>query len=229
MQIQTPTLELNQVEVTALAHHKPQVCAVDDHLLHHEQSIRAVSGHLLYCSPPVCAVGDHVLLESNKEQVKEQPEPAHQELVVKVVKKWDSPKQSILVNSPERDQCAMLMEEALRRTANNLTDQDLSKDPRFLELSLEDPELVLFWTCSSHGIKVSSAQRFKVASPSSKASTAWIRPSRGVTQWARQSSEFAPEMKGTECGVCEWRSRSRPGPAPRSIRATGDRLRFILK
>ena len=28
--------------------------------------------------------------------------------------------------------------------------------------------------------------------------TAWIRISRGVTQWPRQSSEFAPEIEGTD-------------------------------
>ena len=29
--------------------------------------------------------------------------------------------------------------------------------------------------------------------------TAWLRISRGVAQWARQSSEFAPEIEGTCC------------------------------
>ena len=28
--------------------------------------------------------------------------------------------------------------------------------------------------------------------------TAWIRVSRGVTQWSGQSSEFAPEIEGTD-------------------------------
>ena len=71
VKIQTSCLEVNQEEVTALAHHKPQNCEVDEHLLHHEQSIRAVGDHLLRCGPPVCAVGDHVLRESEKKQVKE--------------------------------------------------------------------------------------------------------------------------------------------------------------
>ena len=53
VQIDTAILELNQEEVTALAHHKPKVCAVGDHSRHHK--------------PPVCFVGDHVLLESKKE------------------------------------------------------------------------------------------------------------------------------------------------------------------
>ena len=35
----------------------------------------------------------------------------------------------MLVNSSERDWYAMLMEEALRRIANNLPDHDLWKDP----------------------------------------------------------------------------------------------------
>ena len=34
-------LELHKEEVTAVAHHKPQVCAADDRLPKHEQSIRA--------------------------------------------------------------------------------------------------------------------------------------------------------------------------------------------
>ena len=33
---------------------------------------------------------------------------------------------------------------------------------------------------------------------SSMASTAWIRISRGVTQWARETSDFAPEMAGMD-------------------------------
>ena len=69
VRIQTSTVELNQVEVAALARSRPQVCAVDEHLHHHEQSIRAVCDHLPYCNSPVCAVGVRVLPESKKEQV----------------------------------------------------------------------------------------------------------------------------------------------------------------
>ena len=79
---QMPFPELDQEVITAPAHHRPQVCAVDEHLPHHEMSIRVVGDHLLCCKPPVCALGDQVLLESKKEQVKEPPEPT-QELVVK--------------------------------------------------------------------------------------------------------------------------------------------------
>ena len=81
--IQTSTLGLHQEEVTAVAHHRPHACAVDEHKLHRELSIRAADDQLLFCNPPVCAVGDHVLLESKKAQVKEPLEPAQQELVVK--------------------------------------------------------------------------------------------------------------------------------------------------
>ena len=77
VQIQTSTLELHREDATASAHHRPQVCAVDEHVPH-EQSIRAVGDHLLRCNPLVCAVGDHVLHESKKEQVKEPPEPTQQ-------------------------------------------------------------------------------------------------------------------------------------------------------
>ena len=38
--------DLNQEESTALAHHRPQIGAVDAHLLHHEQSIRALGKHI---------------------------------------------------------------------------------------------------------------------------------------------------------------------------------------
>ena len=41
------TIELNQDKVSALAHHRPQVRAVADHLLFHEQSSRAVADHVL--------------------------------------------------------------------------------------------------------------------------------------------------------------------------------------
>ena len=51
----------NQEEATTLAHHKPQVSAVDDHLLNHEQSICAVGDHVVRWNPSVCAVDDHVL------------------------------------------------------------------------------------------------------------------------------------------------------------------------
>ena len=60
--------------ITALVHHRPQVCAVVEHVLHHEQSIRAVVDQLLRCNPPVCAVGDHVPPKSKNEQVKKTPE-----------------------------------------------------------------------------------------------------------------------------------------------------------
>ena len=36
VQIRDSILESNQEEVRALAHHKPQFCAVDDHLPHHK-------------------------------------------------------------------------------------------------------------------------------------------------------------------------------------------------
>ena len=78
-----PAPELNQQEATALARHRPQVCAADAHFLHHEASIRAVGDHLPHNNPPLCAVGDHVNPESKKEQVKQPPEPMQQEIVLK--------------------------------------------------------------------------------------------------------------------------------------------------
>ena len=109
VQMHASIQERNQEEVTALAHHKTQVCAVGDHLLHHK--------------PPFCAVSDHVLLESRDEQVATTPEPTQHEL-------------SILQNE---NRYAMLMEERLSHIANNYTDQDLSRDPRYQEISLDEP------------------------------------------------------------------------------------------
>ena len=123
VQIQTFTLELNQEEVTPLAHHRPQVCPADEHLLHHEHSIRAEGDRLLHCDPPVCAVSDHALPDPGKGQENEPIEPTQ------LLKKQDSQTKSTLINCSERDQYAMLMEEALRRIANNLPDQDRMKHP----------------------------------------------------------------------------------------------------
>ena len=90
--------------------------------------------------------------------MKEPLEPTQQELVVKASQETVfSKEQSMLVSSPERDRCAMLMEEALRRTANNLQDQDPLKDPRQNETSLDEPKLVPFYSFSSQRIKVSFA------------------------------------------------------------------------
>ena len=61
VRIDTSILDLHQEEVAALAHHKPELCALGDHPHHHK--------------PPVCFVGDHVLLESKKELIKETLEP----------------------------------------------------------------------------------------------------------------------------------------------------------
>ena len=61
------------------SHHKPQACAVEDHLLHHEHSICAVSDPLPRLQ---FAMGGHVLPESKEEQVKQPPEPTQRELVV---------------------------------------------------------------------------------------------------------------------------------------------------
>ena len=114
---------------------------------------------------------------------------------LKLAKQQESQKQAMLVNSSEQERYAMLMEEALRRIANNLPDQDLSQDPGYQELSQERP-------------KLACALNLEVSSP--LYGTAWIRVSRGGTQWARQSSEFTPD---------EWRNRCRPGPPrrPRSV------------
>ena len=68
MAVPVPTShnDLNQEEVTAPGHHRPQVCAVEDHLLHHEQSI---------CAGQLVTWLTEVLCESKKEQVEKPPEP----------------------------------------------------------------------------------------------------------------------------------------------------------
>ena len=72
---------MNQEEVTVLPHHRPQGCAVDEHVPHHERSVRAVGDPLLCCKPPVCAVGDHVFPETKKEKVKKHLNPHSKNLM----------------------------------------------------------------------------------------------------------------------------------------------------
>ena len=75
-----PHNDLNKDELLALAYHRPQVCAMEDHPHHHEHSICAVCDQLLRCNPLVCVVGDHVFLASKKEQTP--LGPTQQQLVV---------------------------------------------------------------------------------------------------------------------------------------------------
>ena len=90
-------------------------------------------------------------------------------------------------------------------------------------------KMVPFWTYSSQEIKVSSALTWEVSTPSRLASVAWICISRGVTQRARQSSEFAPETEGTDTVFVNGGTAVGQAQPEIRIRASGDRLRFILK
>ena len=83
VQIQTSTLVLNKEDVTAQAHHRPQVWVVDAHLPSMNSRFVQLGDHWLHCNPTVCALGDHVLSESKNEQVKAPLEPTKQELVEK--------------------------------------------------------------------------------------------------------------------------------------------------
>ena len=74
---------MNEEEVTAQAHQKPQVCAVREHLPDVQQPACAVGDHLHHHEPPVSAVGYHLLLESKKQQVREPLELTQQEFIVK--------------------------------------------------------------------------------------------------------------------------------------------------
>ena len=146
----------------------------------------------------------------------------------------------MLVQSSERDGLAMRKEEALRRIANNLPDQDPSQDPnlsrKILEATkssahpriLERSKLVTFQKFSFERIKVSCAWTLKYRPP--MLGSARIRRSREVAPWARPPSEFAPETGGTDCVFCKWRNGLSPRRSPKiGIFASEDRLRFILK
>ena len=84
VRIQASSLDLNQEEVTAMAHHRPHVCAVDEHLPN--MNSRFVQC-MTVCSAAICLfvpwVATYARLEPQKEQVKQPPEPTQQELAVK--------------------------------------------------------------------------------------------------------------------------------------------------
>ena len=196
VEIHTSILEVNQEEVTALAHHTHQVCAVGDHMPHHR--------------PPVCAVTDHVLPESREEQVKEIREPTKQELLVKTSQEAgfsNTVGQFDWVNSSEKDRGAMLKENGLYRPAKNSQNPDPLKRATMIKV-FSGKKKVPFLTYSSQRIKVSCAMRLKCRHHRKVAGAAWIRISRGVSY-----------AMGTCCtrdcrnGYSYWRKCSRPGLA----------------
>ena len=67
-----------------------------------------------------------------------------------------------------------------------------------------------------------------VPSPSKVASTAWIRISRGATQWARTSSEIAPGFERTDC-VFMTGGTAVAQAQLEDTRICADQLRSILK
>ena len=76
-----------------------------------------------------------------------------------------------------------------------ITNQDPSKDPTMIRNIPGTATMVQFYTSLSQKIDV-FCNDIEVSSPVHN--TAWIRTGRGVTQWARQTSEFEPEIEGTE-------------------------------
>ena len=112
-------LELNQEEVTAsaevtvVAHHEPQVCAVLGHLLSY----------------------------AGKERLEEPPQPTQEQLVAKVAQEAGFSKRSDVVNSLGRDRNATLTEDTVYLVARNLTNQDLSKTPGYCEFFQGEPEI----------------------------------------------------------------------------------------
>ena len=100
----------------------------------------------------------------------------------------------MLVISSKQDQCAMLMEEALRRIANHFPNQDLSKDLMVRKFFGRAK------ICSVLDVFVSDDQGFmcidiEASSPVHNTAQIRIRISHGVAHRERQSSEFAPELK----------------------------------
>ena len=94
---------------------------------------------------------------------------------------------------------------------------------------LEDPKNGPFLDVFVSGDQGLKCIDMEVSTPSRLASVAWICISCGVTQRARQSSEFATEIEGTDT-VCVNGGTAVGQDQPEiRIRASGDRLRFILK
>ena len=87
-------------------------------------------------------------------------------------------------------------------------------------------KLVPFWTFVSEDQGLIMCIDTEVSSPVHR--TAWTRKSRGVTQWARQSSEFAPEIGKNGYGLKSHRHQHRTDCTQASQippgRASADRL-----
>ena len=78
-------IESRRKSVTALAQHRPQVCAVDEHVPFFDQLSCALGDYMLCCNlPVVLCVTACFFFESKKGQVREPLERTNQELIVEV-------------------------------------------------------------------------------------------------------------------------------------------------
>ena len=159
-------LKLNQEEVTALAHHEPQVCAVLGHLLSY----------------------------AGKERLEEPPQPTQEELVAKVAREAGFSKRSDVVNSSGRDRNATLTEDTVYLLARNLTNQDLSKAPGYCEFFQGEPEIgPVMDTCVSEDQGLICTV-ILVPTALLMVDTALVRASRGVTKSARQNANMLNQI-----------------------------------
>ena len=221
VRIQTSTLELNHEEAAALAHHRPHDCAVDERLPHHEQSIRSVGDHLLDCNPPVCAVGGW----PRASWVIERAGAKNTWTNAARTRCWSFQRSGVFKNSGCRPilqnktgmQCSWKKHYAVLQIIYQINNQDLR---RILHDIKAYPGNDQHWCrCRRFRLRRSRSLHLCVDTEvsSSLYGTAWMRTSRGVARWARQSSDFAPDIEGTDCVFFfpKWRNRSRPGPARR--------------
>ena len=115
---------------------------------------------------------------------------------------WSIPQNKTTLRCSGKRDCAVL--HRIHQTKIHRRIHDKKKYPCKIPSSSRSRRMCLKWTRSHmHG-------DYKVPSSSSMVRTAWIRTSRGVTQWARQSSEFAPEVEGMDTVFV---TDSRPGPS----------------
>ena len=100
VRIETSILDMNQDEVTASAHHEPQVCAVGDRSPSESKRRRGWKNHLN---------------QRNKNSLR------------KLLKVQDSRTRTTVVNSSGQDRSATLTEDTLNQLAKNLANRDLSE------------------------------------------------------------------------------------------------------
>ena len=149
-------------------------------------------------TPPVRVVGDHVFLESSKELVKEileQTQEEHENISRRRILKYTWMGQffrTIPRCNAERKWVVPGLQR-INKTQNYSRSHD---DKNFLRCVFWD---MVFSRRTRLTASTTHVLGVQVPSPSQVASTTRRRTSIGETQWARQSPDFAPEIKGTHC------------------------------